>query len=170
MTVAAAVAGAVVAALLTLPLAWKWQLGMRRTILGLSVILILAAAVAVAVGAGVGLSAAARALLAAALTLLAAFAVLAYRFYRDPARTPPGGDDVVVSPADGVIVYVKSSQDGRLPLACKRGHQVVARGADTDSGARWRGGRRRDRHELPRRARQPRSDRRQGPPAAAISG
>src|SRR5512142_2900020 len=41
MTVAAAIAGALVAALLMLPLAWKWQLGLRRAILGLSVIVIL---------------------------------------------------------------------------------------------------------------------------------
>ena len=30
-----------------------------------------------------------------------------YRFYRDPNRTPPGKENVILSPADGVIRYIK---------------------------------------------------------------
>ena len=35
-------------------------------------------------------------------------AVVAYRFYRDPERTPPDGLGAVVSPADGTIVYIRT--------------------------------------------------------------
>jgi phosphatidylserine decarboxylase len=118
-------AGAAVAALLMLPLAWKWQLGMRRSAVGLGVITITAGAVALAVGDGAGLPGAAHALLGAALTVLGAFGLLTYRFYRDPERTPPDGDRLVVSPADGEIVYVKRSQDGRLPVTSKHGGDVA---------------------------------------------
>ena len=47
------------------------------------------------------------------------FASLAYRFYRDPERTPPNRDDVIVSPADGAVVYVRRSEKGMLPVSTK---------------------------------------------------
>ena len=128
MTLAAGIAGfagAAVAALLALAPAWKWQLGMRRSALGLAAMAVLAGAVALAAGAALGLSDGVRALIGAILTLAIAFAILAYRFYRDPERTPPAGDHLVVSPADGIVLYVKRCRDGRLPVACKRGREVA---------------------------------------------
>lgn len=127
MTLAAGFIGALVAASVTLAPAWKWQLGMRRSSIGLGMIVIVAGLVALGVGAALGMSAVARGLLGALLTLLSAVAVLAYRFYRDPERTPPLGDDLVVSPADGKIAYVKRSHDGRVPVSTKRGSEVALR-------------------------------------------
>jgi phosphatidylserine decarboxylase len=125
MTLAAGFAGAVGAAVLTLPLAWKWQLGIRRSAIGLGTILIIAGGVTLAVGSWLSLALVWRGILGAVLTWLGAFATLAHRFYRDPDRTPPVGDHLVVSPADGTIVYVKRSRDGRLPVAAKRGNEVA---------------------------------------------
>ena len=122
---AAAFAGGFAAALAMLPLVWKWQLGMRRCIVGLTAIAITGGAVAVAVGGATSASAGAYAVLGVAFTVVGAFAVLAYRFYRDPERTSPEGDGLIVSPADGEIVYVKRSRDGRLPVASKHGVAVA---------------------------------------------
>lgn len=108
-----------------LPLVWKWQLGMRRCIVGLAAIAVAGGAVALAIGGATGLPAWARSLLGAALTVVGATATLAYRFYRDPDRTPPEGEGLVVSPADGEIVYVKRSRDGQLPVASKHGEHVA---------------------------------------------
>jgi len=124
-TAAAGWVGGLVAAAAMLPLVWKWQLGMRQCAVGLGAIVVVAGAVALAVGGATGLSVALRGLLGAALTVLVAVAVLAYRFYRDPERTPPEGEGLVVSPADGEIVYVKRSRDGQLPVASKHGEQVA---------------------------------------------
>jgi phosphatidylserine decarboxylase len=118
-------AGAVAVAGLELPLAWKWQLGMRRVLAALAVIVAVAGAIGLAGGQAFGLSSEIRALIGAVLTALGTFAILAYRFYRDPDRTSPAGDHFVVSPADGEIVYVKRSRGGRLPVACKRGADVA---------------------------------------------
>jgi len=118
-------AGGLVAALALLPLVWKWQLGMRRCSVGLGVIASLGGAAALAIGGPAGLSAWWRGLLGAAGTVLGAVTILAYRFYRDPDRTPPIGDGLVVSPADGEIVYVKRSHDGQLPVASKHGERVA---------------------------------------------
>jgi len=111
--------------LLLLPLAWKWQLGMRRTLLGLGGIAVVAAGAALALGEALGLSSVARALLGAGLVFVGAFGTLVYRFYRDPERVAPDSDAMVVSPADGEIVYVKRSRDGRLPVASKHGASVA---------------------------------------------
>jgi phosphatidylserine decarboxylase len=74
-----------------------------------------------ALDAALSLSALPAAALVWALTIGVAFAILAYRFYRDPERESPAGDDLVVSPADGEVIYVRRSQDGRLPVATKHG-------------------------------------------------
>jgi phosphatidylserine decarboxylase len=122
---AAGWAGGLVAAVAMLPLVWKWQLGMRRCIVGLAAIAVAGGTVALAIGGATGLPAWARSLLGAALTVVGATATLAYRFYRDPDRTPPEGEGLVVSPADGEIVYVKRSRDGQLPVASKHGEHVA---------------------------------------------
>jgi phosphatidylserine decarboxylase len=55
------------------------------------------------------------------VTLGAAFAVLAYRFYRDPERDVPLTPRVIVSPADGEVLYVRESREGALPASTKNG-------------------------------------------------
>lgn len=124
MSIAGGLGGAVCAVLLLLPLAWKWQLGMRRTVPVLSGLAVLAAVVALAVGEALGLSTVERVVLGAGLVFVGAFGVLAYRFYRDPDRVAPDSEGLVVSPADGEVVYVKRSRGGRLPVASKHGASV----------------------------------------------
>ncbi len=46
-----------------------------------------------------------------------------WRFYRDPERVAPDRDDVVVSPADGTVIYVKRSARGVLPASVKGGSE-----------------------------------------------
>jgi phosphatidylserine decarboxylase len=106
----------------TLPLAWKWVLGMRRvaaTVVAISLctgLMILAVPAArnadsILIKAGVNWL----------LTLVTAVAVLAYRFYRDPERSVPLTPGLVVSPADGEVLYVRQSQQGALPISTKNG-------------------------------------------------
>ncbi len=59
------------------------------------------------------------------LTVIARFALLAFRFYRDPERQAPDGADVVVSPADGEVIYVRRSTSGALPVSTKGGRQYA---------------------------------------------
>ena len=97
----------------------------RRCIARLLAIAVLAGAAALALGSATQLSVGVLGLAGAAFTVLGALAILAYRFYRDPERIAPEDDGVVVSPADGEIVYVKRSRDGRLPVASKHGEHVA---------------------------------------------
>jgi phosphatidylserine decarboxylase len=57
--------------------------------------------------------------------LTLACAVLAYRFYRDPERTAPDRDDVIVSPADGKVIYIRKSEGGKLPGSTKHGRDYT---------------------------------------------
>jgi len=114
---AAVLLGAALALALTLPLAWKWELGMRRVAIAVAVFALLAGVLS----SPLELSTAVRALLVAALALAISFAVLAWRFYRDPERRPPAGDGLVISPADGEVLYVREARDGVLPVATKHG-------------------------------------------------
>jgi len=115
--------GAALALALTLPLAWKWELGVRRVAISVTCLALFAAGlVAWFDGAVADLSTVVSTPLVAGLALTFAFAILAYRFYRDPQRNPPAvADDVVISPADGEVIYVRRSEGGKLPRATKKG-------------------------------------------------
>lgn len=106
----------------TIPLAWKWALGIPRTALAVAVLSLLTAALLDMTG---FLENADSLLVKATvnwlLTLAAAFALLVHRFYRDPERTVPLVPDVIVSPADGQVLYVRDSQDGVMPVSTKQG-------------------------------------------------
>lgn len=109
------------ALLVALPLAWKWQLGVRHAglfVLGASC----AAALPVAtLGQQVSLPAPGVALLVWVLALAITAAYLGHRFFRDPERTSPQDPGALVSPADGEVVYVRRSQAGTLPVSEKHG-------------------------------------------------
>ena len=109
--------GIVVALAFAVPLAWKWQLGIARAAGFVAAAAIVLALVTAEVGVGTFAAIAA----VGGGTLAVAAAVVTWRFYRDPERTPPERDDVVVSPADGEVVYVRRAREGVLPVATKNG-------------------------------------------------
>lgn len=53
------------------------------------------------------------------LIWITALSLLVWRFYRDPERIPPEIINVILSPADGVIKYVKHFKEGEIPLSEK---------------------------------------------------
>jgi phosphatidylserine decarboxylase len=42
------------------------------------------------------------------------FLIFCLNFFRDPERTPPARDDVIVSPADGKVLFVKEVTDNKF--------------------------------------------------------
>lgn len=119
-------AGPLLALMTAIPLAWKWQLGVRRTF----VIILTLGLMSDLVVAGVGHAFVPDGWIAATvvvwiLTIGSAFGLLAYRFYRDPDRQVPQRDDVVVSPADGEVIYVRRSHGGVLPVSNKHGRSYA---------------------------------------------
>lgn len=121
------VAGGLAALGTALALAWKWQLGLRRTAVAVTALATASATLVTMLGNALALSGRVRAVLTGASTLAGAFAVLAYRFYRDPERVAPDRDDAIVSPADGTVLYVHHSSNGELPVATKHGRNYTLR-------------------------------------------
>lgn len=48
------------------------------------------------------------------LTLAVVFLLFSMNFFRDPERTPPNKDNVIVSPADGEIVAIKEIEEDQF--------------------------------------------------------
>lgn len=116
---AAAVIGVTLAVTAASLLAWKWELGVRRSAIVVFALAITIAAVLAAVGMPP--------VLAGALVFFGGLAlaglIVLWRFYRDPDRVAPDRDDVIVSPADGTVIYVKRSAAGVLPASVKGGRE-----------------------------------------------
>jgi phosphatidylserine decarboxylase len=102
-----------------LAFAWKWRLGPRDVLPFVLVLTSAGVGVAAVVWWGFELAPIWLGALVWILTVAAAGIWVACRFYRDPERTPPDRDDVVLSPADGEVIYVSESQHGVLPTAAK---------------------------------------------------
>jgi phosphatidylserine decarboxylase len=111
--------GLLFALLTTLPLAWKWQLGVRRTTVFIIILALLFGLVVSFLGNMLAFNTMLQATLIWILTLAAAFMVLTYRFYRDPERMALNRDDVIISPADGEVIYIRESRGGILPVSTK---------------------------------------------------
>lgn len=111
--------GIAIALVLILPLAWKWQLGVRRVAVFLTFTGVMSGLLLVLPG--LEMPFLMEAGLVTAITVTISTGFLAFRFYRDPERSPTSTKGAVISPADGIIVYVKSSEQGQLPVTSKHG-------------------------------------------------
>jgi phosphatidylserine decarboxylase len=120
--VVSAVVGGALALAFCLPVAWKWELGLRRVGIAVTLIAVVSGVVVALIDSAADeFPFVLRAFFVVALTVAIAVAILAYRFFRDPERQAPSGDELVVSPADGEVIYVRTSKDGVLPVATKHG-------------------------------------------------
>jgi len=109
----------------TLPLAWKWKLGMGRSALVVVVLTLLSSEIVALLGNLIYTAAIVRVGLVWLLTLTAAFGIVALLFYRDPERSTVDRDDLIVSPADGKVIYIRESRDGILPVSTKAGRSFT---------------------------------------------
>jgi len=102
-------------------LAMKWKLPMLPALTGAAAATVVAAIsffwIYPLCETSWGLAAAVFGQITIALTLALALTLLC--FWRDPERVPPDRDGVVLSPADGEVIYVKTIDDGSTPLVTK---------------------------------------------------
>ncbi len=120
-----AILGIALSLLIIVPLAIKWELPMEPVV---------PAAVAVGIASGVLahvfslfliMTLATRAMLTMVLIIIIALSILLARFYRDPERTRPQSENCIVSPADGIVKYVKPVAKDTAPLSSKGDDHVV---------------------------------------------
>src|SRR5215211_6626154 len=108
--------GGLAALLFALPLAWKWELGLRRVGFSVAGLAVLACVLAALVGADGLLGAA----LVFVLAVGTAVTILTWRFYRGPEREIRAGEQAIVSSADGEVIYVAWRRRARVDEARPR--------------------------------------------------
>jgi len=108
--------------LLLMPLAVKWQIRLKRGLSGAIMIGVTAGALTSIISSFYGgLGMMAQMSLGTFLVVGLATGSVAYMFYRDPERSAPEQDGIIVSPADGEVIYLKEIQRGKVPLSVKKG-------------------------------------------------
>jgi phosphatidylserine decarboxylase len=112
----------VLALAVTVPLAWKWELGVVRVAVVMGVLAAIAFAV---LAVGFGIEGVIGGLAIALTAVVTGTGVLAARFYRDPERHAPPERDVLVSPADGEVIYVRQARAGVVPMSTKQGRDYT---------------------------------------------
>jgi phosphatidylserine decarboxylase len=115
------IVGAVLTLATALALGWKWQLGIYRAGVFALAGSMLAAIVLTASAPLIKFTPVTGTLTMWGVTVIAGLAVLLVLSFRDPDRLAPGREDVIVSPADGRVIYVRTVQPGQLPVADKKG-------------------------------------------------
>lgn len=122
-----AVLGIGASVLLMLPLVIKWKLPRMPAFVGVVAVSVAAALPFLLVHSlfesGLGLALGLLGQIGLALALGLALAM--WRFWRDPEREPPEKDGVVLSAADGKVLYVRSIDEGSTPLVRKSGRDYL---------------------------------------------
>jgi len=117
-------AGIAISLLLLIPLSIKWQVQLKKSLPGAIVIGVVAGIITGTTSdfAG-GLSSMGQLSLETFVIIGLAAGSVAYMFYRDPERDTPKQGGVMVSPADGTVIYVKEIKRGQVPLSTKKGRR-----------------------------------------------
>lgn len=110
--------------LLLLPLAYKWELERKPVLTAGALIGMFSGAVVHVLSALINLSASGRIVCSVMIIYGIAVALLLIRFYRDPSRITPEGENAIIAPADGTIKYIKRIEPNDIPCSTK-GHEQV---------------------------------------------
>jgi phosphatidylserine decarboxylase len=116
-----AIIGAALSLATAVLLGWKWQLGIILTSVCALAISMLVAILLTAVHPALQFTATTGALIIWLVTVAAGLAGLFASSFRDPERRAPERGDVIVSPADGRVIYVRTAPPGAVPAPDKNG-------------------------------------------------
>jgi phosphatidylserine decarboxylase len=109
----------VLAQVILIPLAYKWELNLKVVSIGGLIIGLFVGLVMSIVSVYFDMNLLFKLIGCSILILLASLSTLMVRFYRDPERVPPEGKNVILSPADGIIKYIKHIEKGKIPFSSK---------------------------------------------------
>ena len=113
--------GIAISLLVLLPLGIKWELDKKIVVPAALVIGLIGWSIVDLVNAAKPLPVPFSVVLHIILVVIFAGFSLLFRFYRDPERIPPRKENVILSPADGRIIYIKAISRGEIPLSEKNG-------------------------------------------------
>jgi phosphatidylserine decarboxylase len=107
-------------ALVFLPLlAWKWRIKIKIAVAGAVIIGALTGLIVSQIGNATGLDTSLLIIIELPVIVLITALIILARFYRDPERSPAVTENVILSPADGTVVYVNKVERGDDLVATK---------------------------------------------------
>ena len=107
-------------ALVFLPLlAWKWRIKIKVAVAGGIIVGLLTGLIVSQIGYATGLNIAILIIIELPIIPLITALMMITWFYRDPERTPTITENVILSPADGTVVYVNNVAKGSAQVATK---------------------------------------------------
>jgi phosphatidylserine decarboxylase len=115
------ISGLILSLLTLIPISIKWELEKKLTIPAAVSIGIISGSVVYGIFTFWNLSFYQIIIIELLLISVISVSLLLWRFYRDPERVPPGDKNVILSPADGQIKYIKRIQKGEIPFSEKKG-------------------------------------------------
>jgi phosphatidylserine decarboxylase len=122
----------VLALLVLIPLARKWELNLK-------VVSIIALIIGLFVGLVISiieryffLGLPMKLISCCVLIVSISLSVLLIRFFRDPDRVPPQQSNIILSPADGLVKYIKHIEKGEIPMSSKGRESVKLSSPLTD--------------------------------------
>jgi phosphatidylserine decarboxylase len=113
------ISGLVLSIIILVPLGLKWQIEKNIVITSAFLIGIFAGAVTEVTTIFWNLSWYQILILQIFIIVAVSTSMLLWRFYRDPERMPPEDDNVILSPADGKVIYIKKINAGEIPFSEK---------------------------------------------------
>ena len=118
--------------LILLPIAYKWELNFKVVLISGLIIGLFVGLVINIIEVYFDMSLLSKLISCLILILLTSMSVLVVRFYRDPNRVPPEGENIILSPADGTIKYIKHIEKGEIPFSTKGREKIKLSAPLTD--------------------------------------
>jgi phosphatidylserine decarboxylase len=114
----------VLALLIIIPLAYKWELNLKVVSISALIIGLLVGLVINIVEKYFFMGLPLKLISCFVLIVSISLSALLVRFFRDPDRIPPQGQNIILSPADGFVKYIKHIEKGEVPISSK-GREMV---------------------------------------------
>ena len=109
----------VLSQLILVPIAYKWELNLKIVSISGLIIGLLAGSIISIIEVYFYLRLLSKLISCLVLIVLISTLALLFRFYRDPDRVPPEGKNIILSPADGTIKYIKPIERNEIPFSSK---------------------------------------------------
>ena len=114
----------VLAQFILIPLAYKWELNLKVVSISALIIGLFVALVISIVEKYFYMGLPFKFISCFVLIVLTSISALLVRFFRDPDRVPPEGQNLILSPADGFVKYIKHIEKGEIPFSSKGSEKV----------------------------------------------
>ncbi len=115
--------GLIISNLILIPLTIKWELNKKLTFPFISLIGLSGGLIVYFINTKIELEFYLKIMMIFVIIIILAFSLLLWRFFRDPERIPPNLENIILSPADGTVIYIKMIENGKVPFSEKNGRK-----------------------------------------------